>query len=53
MDFLTMGASQEMSDLVSDERSALTLTLSRWEREQPLEASGITEWPSSQCHHRL
>jgi hypothetical protein len=36
------GAYQKMSGLISDERFSLTLTLSRQEREEPLEASGIT-----------
>jgi hypothetical protein len=36
------GAYQKMSGLISNERFSLTLTLSRWEREEPLEASGIT-----------
>jgi hypothetical protein len=31
-----------ISGLISDDRFSLTLTLCRWEREQPLEACGIT-----------
>jgi hypothetical protein len=42
------GAYQEMSGLISDDRFSLTLTLCRWEREQPLEACGTTNGhPSS------
>jgi hypothetical protein len=37
----TTGAYQQMSGLIPDERFALTLTLSRCEREEPLEASVI------------
>jgi hypothetical protein len=36
------GAYQKMSGLISDEQISLTLTLSRWEREQPLDAPGMT-----------
>jgi hypothetical protein len=31
-----------MTGLISDEQFSLTLTLSRWEREQPLDAPGMT-----------